>query len=94
MQPNLHGCVLPEKRAGTYEICEGLNSEIISPFVWPSRSWRIWSDTAQDERWGWQITVTGSVGWRLGGSGNWKLGPKPSTACHAPGFIQRRFKGP
>lgn len=25
---------------------------------------------------------------------NWKLGPKPGTACHAPGFIQPRFKEP
>lgn len=25
---------------------------------------------------------------------NWELSPEPGTACHAPGFIQPRFKEP
>lgn len=68
-------------------------------FVWPFTSHRIRDDAAQDKALDQQITAQWE--WGLGGGrvgegvwANWELGPKPGTACHAPGFIQPRFKEP
>lgn len=67
-----------------------------SLFVWPLRSWRIRDDAAQDKGLGRQITEKGGLVWAeaWGCRRVWKLGPKPGTACHAPGFIQPHFKEP
>lgn len=75
-------------------ICDRLTcSGISSPFVWPLRSWWIWGNAAQDKGSGCRLQK--GVDWATAGvKANWKLGPKPGTACHAPGSIQLRFKEP
>ncbi|KAI9544043.1 hypothetical protein NQZ68_005092 [Dissostichus eleginoides] len=56
-------------------------------------SWRIRDDAAQDKGLGHRLQKGGKMA-EAGVKANWKLGPKPGPACHAPGFIQARFKEP